>query len=70
LCIALGGRVPDEKWDDAYNKARDFVGQLTLLEKINLTTGTGWEMGNCVGNTGPIPRLDFPSLCLQGEYHK
>lgn len=46
-------------------KAREFVSQLTLLEKVNLTTGTGWEMGPCVGNTGSIPRLGFPSICLQ-----
>lgn len=52
-------------WDDAYNKAAVLVSSLTLLEKINITTGTGWEMGLCVGNTGPVPRLGFPSLCLQ-----
>jgi len=28
-------------WEDAYSKAKDFVGQLTLLEKVNLTTGVG-----------------------------
>lgn len=28
-------------WADAYSKAKDFVSQLTLLEKINLTTGVG-----------------------------
>lgn len=28
-------------WADAYAKARDFVSQLTLLEKVNLTTGVG-----------------------------
>jgi hypothetical protein len=28
-------------WQDAYAKARDFVSQLTLLEKVNLTTGIG-----------------------------
>ena len=28
-------------WEDAYNKARAFVAQLTLLEKVNLTTGVG-----------------------------
>jgi beta-glucosidase-like glycosyl hydrolase len=32
---------------------------------VNITTGTGWAMGPCVGNTGPVPRLGFPSLCLQ-----
>lgn len=30
-------------WADAYTKAKDFVSQLTLLEKVNLTTGVGWE---------------------------
>lgn len=32
---------------------------------VNVTTGTGWAMGPCVGNTGPVPRLGFPSICLQ-----
>ena len=29
-------------WADAYAKAKDFVSQLTLMEKVNLTTGVGW----------------------------
>lgn len=29
-------------WGDAYAKARGFVSQLTLLEKVNLTTGVGY----------------------------
>jgi hypothetical protein len=29
-------------WADAYTQAKDFVSQLTLLEKVNLTTGVGW----------------------------
>ena len=41
------------------------VGQMTLVEKVNITTGIGWSMGMCVGNTGPVDRLGFPSLCLQ-----
>ena len=52
-------------WDDAYTKAKEFVSQLTLLEKDNLTTGSGWESEACVGSTGSIPRLNFPALCLQ-----
>ncbi|KAI9883587.1 MAG: hypothetical protein M1823_004640 [Watsoniomyces obsoletus] len=52
-------------WNDAYQKARAFVAQLTLLEKANLTTGTGWQQERCVGQTGAIPRLGFRSLCLQ-----
>lgn len=39
-------------WQDAYEKAQQFVSGLTLLEKVNLTTGVGWEGESCVGNTG------------------
>ena len=28
-------------WQEAYAKAHDFVSQLTLTEKVNLTTGVG-----------------------------
>jgi hypothetical protein len=28
-------------WESAYKKAKGFVSQLTLLEKVNLTTGVG-----------------------------
>ncbi|OTA66143.1 glycoside hydrolase family 3 protein [Hypoxylon sp. EC38] len=52
-------------WTEAYQKAKDFVSKLTLLEKVNLTTGTGWENGPCVGNTGTVPRLGFNGLCSQ-----
>ena len=52
-------------WDRAYAQARDFVSQLTLLEKVNLTTGVGWQSEKCVGNVGAIPRLGFKALCLQ-----
>lgn len=31
-------------WEEAYKQAKAFVSQLTLLEKVNLTTGIG-----CVG---------------------
>ena len=52
-------------WQEAYAKAQQFVSGLTLLEKINLTTGVGWEGDACVGNTGSIPRLNFRGLCMQ-----
>ena len=52
-------------WEEAYAQATQFVSQLTLLEKINLTTGVGWEGEQCVGNTGSIPRLGFRGLCLE-----
>jgi beta-glucosidase len=52
-------------WQDAYAKAVQFVSGLSLLEKINLTTGVGWEGEACVGNTGSIPRLNFRGICMQ-----
>ncbi|KAK0649421.1 glycoside hydrolase family 3 protein [Cercophora newfieldiana] len=52
-------------WDEAYTKAKEFVSGLTLVEKVNLTTGTGWEADRCVGVTGSVPRLGFRGFCLQ-----
>ncbi|KAK4099035.1 glycoside hydrolase family 3 protein [Parathielavia hyrcaniae] len=54
-----------EGWQEAYAKARDFVSQMTLLEKVNLTTGVGWGGEQCVGQVGAIPRLGLRSLCFQ-----
>lgn len=33
-------------WADAYAKAKSFVSQLTLLEKVNLTTGVGYVLSS------------------------
>ncbi|PNY25624.1 Beta-glucosidase, partial [Tolypocladium capitatum] len=52
-------------WQDAYEKAKDFVSQLTLVEKVNITTGVGWMGDNCVGNVGSVPRLGLKALCMQ-----
>ncbi|KAJ5670563.1 uncharacterized protein N7477_005926 [Penicillium maclennaniae] len=52
-------------WKESYDKAHDMVERMTLVEKVNVTTGTGWQMGLCVGNTGPAVTAGFPSLCLQ-----
>ncbi|KAK4192210.1 putative beta-glucosidase A [Podospora australis] len=54
----------DTLWWEAYIKAADFVSQLTLTEKVNLTTGTGWEADRCIGTTGSVPRLGFRGFCL------
>jgi len=54
----------DPAWVEAYKKATKLVGRMSLLEKVNVTTGTGWQMGPCVGNTGTTS-VGFPSLCLQ-----
>ncbi|KAJ5164156.1 Glycoside hydrolase superfamily [Penicillium coprophilum] len=58
-----GGWIPD--WSEAYSKAHRLVSNMTLAEKVNLTTGTGFFMGPCVGQTGSVPRLGVPNLCLQ-----
>ena len=44
------------------NKAEHFVSSLTLDEKAWLVTGVP---GPCIGNIGPVLRLNFTGLCLQ-----
>lgn len=58
-----GGTV--KSWEEAYRKAAALVGQMSVVEKVNITSGTGWMMDMCVGSTGTVDRLGFPSLCLQ-----
>lgn len=53
------------QWSESYKKAEALVKQMTLPEKVNITTGTGWEMGLAVGNTGPAIHVGFPGLALQ-----
>ncbi|KAF4956533.1 hypothetical protein FSARC_11535 [Fusarium sarcochroum] len=50
-------------WKSAYAKAQDFVDQLTLEEKVNVTRGFPTD-NVCAGNTGTVPRLKWPGLCL------
>ncbi|KAG1442820.1 hypothetical protein G6F56_010905 [Rhizopus delemar] len=52
-------------WDEAYEKANALVKQMSLEQKVNITTGLGWEAGPCVGNSGRTTSPDFPELCLQ-----
>lgn len=59
----LGGTM--KRWEESYIKAANLVEKMSLVEKVNITTGTGWEMGLCVGNTAPAMHVGFPSLCLQ-----
>ncbi|KZP14752.1 glycoside hydrolase family 3 protein [Athelia psychrophila] len=54
----------DGGWSSAVSRARAFVAQLTIPEKVNLTTGVDLN-GRCVGNTGSVPRLNFAGFCLQ-----
>ncbi|OJI99556.1 hypothetical protein ASPVEDRAFT_38965 [Aspergillus versicolor CBS 583.65] len=57
----VGNRSTSTAWEDAYRQARSIVSQLTVEEKVNLTRG---HDGQCVGNSGAIPRLSIPSLCF------
>lgn len=59
----LGGQ--SKNWQDSYLKASRMVEKMTLAEKVNVTTGTGWRMGLAVGNTGPAVHVGFPGLALQ-----
>ncbi|ORY55631.1 glycoside hydrolase superfamily [Pseudomassariella vexata] len=52
-------------WAHSYRKASEMVAKMTLPEKVNVTTGTGWMMGPAVGNTGPAVNVGFPALYLQ-----
>jgi beta-glucosidase len=51
-------------WQESYTKAHDMVERMTLVEKVNVTTGTGWQMGLCVGNTG----MELPSIRHESRY--
>lgn len=59
----LGGTV--STWAESYAKAQKMVERMSLVEKVNITTGTGWAMDFCVGTTGAAPSVGFPPLCLQ-----
>jgi hypothetical protein len=58
-----GGTVG--QWEESYRKAAELVKQMTLPEKVNITTGTGWQMGLAVGNSGPAVHVGFPGLAYQ-----
>ncbi|KAM0417408.1 hypothetical protein ACHAPT_012557 [Fusarium lateritium] len=54
-----------KNWEKSYSLAAQLVGKMTLAEKVNITTGTGWSMGLAVGSTGAAVHAGFPSLALQ-----
>ncbi|KAJ8129033.1 hypothetical protein O1611_g4598 [Lasiodiplodia mahajangana] len=57
-------------WAEAYDKAVNFVSQLTIEEKASLasgvtsSTGTTGTLNGCSGNIAPIDRMNFTGLCL------
>lgn len=58
-----GGTVA--QWSESYKKAEALVEKMTLPEKVNITTGTGWQMGLAVGNSAPAVHVGFPGLAYQ-----
>lgn len=54
-----------KSWVASYEKASKMVSRMTLVEKVNITTGTGWQMGLAVGTNGPAVNVGFPQLQLQ-----
>ncbi|KAL2022935.1 hypothetical protein VTK56DRAFT_4150 [Thermocarpiscus australiensis] len=54
-----------QSWAASYEKAAKLVSKMTLAEKVNITTGTGWQMGLAVGTNGPAVHVGFPQLQLQ-----
>ncbi|KAI1816320.1 glycoside hydrolase family 3 protein [Poronia punctata] len=57
-------------WASSYEKAKRFVNQLTLQEKVSLasgiqsSTGASGTLNGCSGNIAPISRMNFSGLCL------
>ena len=58
-----GGTV--KSWEESYREAAVMVNKMSLVEMVNVTTGTGWSQNLCVGNTAPALEAGFPALCLQ-----
>ncbi|CAE6429421.1 unnamed protein product [Rhizoctonia solani] len=58
--LADGGSA----WKAAFAKAKEVTSQMTTEEKVSITTGVG-SSSICAGNTGAVPRLNIPALCLQ-----
>ena len=52
-------------WAAAYTKAKAALAKLQNSDKIKIVTGVGWNKGPCVGNTGAVSSIGYPSLCLQ-----
>ncbi|KAF7596625.1 hypothetical protein BBP40_000547 [Aspergillus hancockii] len=57
----VGNGSTSATWKDAYQRAKALIAQMTVEEKANLTRG---HDGQCVGNSGAIPRLSIPQLCF------
>src|SRR3954465_10809675 len=50
-------------WADSLAKARSFVANMTLAEKVNIRAGASSNT-SCPGFVPAVPRLGFPGMCL------
>ena len=51
-------------WDEARALAITTTTQLTLDEKVGILIGKGILDSRCIGDTGPVTRLNIPNLCM------
>ncbi|RYP26010.1 hypothetical protein DL767_008192 [Monosporascus sp. MG133] len=52
-------------WDEASQKAHDFVSQLSTVEKIGIVSGSYSQPSlPCIGSVGPVQRLEFDGICF------
>ncbi|ODO05536.1 hypothetical protein I350_04587 [Cryptococcus amylolentus CBS 6273] len=56
---------PSSNWNAAHEKARAYLSNWTIAEKVSLSTGVGWTQGRCVGNIAAVESQGFGGLCLQ-----
>ncbi|KAF7333824.1 putative beta-glucosidase [Mycena venus] len=49
-------------WTSGFAQAKALVDQMTIEEKVNITTG---QTGKCVGVTGEVPRLNLTAFCYE-----
>ncbi len=59
--LAVANGSSSESWAHAFERAKSLVAQMTVEEVVNITNGFP---GDCIGNTGSVPRLGVPPLCL------
>ncbi|KFA60338.1 hypothetical protein S40285_06032 [Stachybotrys chlorohalonatus IBT 40285] len=55
----------DSPWAPAYARAEESLGLLSLEEKVDLVTGSGWHTGPCVGNNYAVPTIGWRPICIQ-----
>ena len=57
--------IGDERWVEAYEKAKNFLKSFSYEEKYLLLYGEYNVAKTCVGGISPIPERGFPGICLQ-----